>query len=194
MANADRQKWDARYAAEGAPEEPSAWLASLSDHLPKEGRALDVAGGAGRNAIWLAKRGLRVTLVDVSPVGLSLAEKRAREAGVTIETIRRDLEDEPLPEGPWDVILQSHYLERALFRQYPQILAPHGLLVVEHPTRSNLERHTKPGAAFLLEDGELPSLCAGLSIVSYEEGWTKEGRHEARCLARRAAGGPAADG
>jgi len=185
MADADRQKWDARYAAEGAPDEPSAWLTSLGGHLPREGRALDVAGGAGRNAVWLAKQGLRVTLVDISPVGLLAAEKRGREAGVTIETLRRDLEVEPLPEGPWDVILQSHYLERPLFQQYPRLLAPNGLLVVEHPTRSNLLRHAKPGAAFLLEDGELPSLCAGLLRVHYEEGWTQQGRHEARCLARR---------
>ncbi|MDI3288739.1 class I SAM-dependent methyltransferase [Polyangium sp. 15x6] len=189
MADADRQKWDARYAAEGAPEEPSAWLMSLDGHLPREGRALDVGGGAGRNAVWLAKRGLRVTLVDISPVGLSVAEERGREAGVTIETLRRDLEEEPLPEGPWDVILQSHYLERPLFRRYPRLLAPNGLLVVEHPTRSNLLRHARPGAAFLLEDGELPSLCAGLSMVRYEEGWTEQGRHEARCLARRVADG-----
>jgi hypothetical protein len=65
------------------------------------------------------------------------------------------------------------------------MLAPGGLLVVEHPTRSNLLRHEKPGAAFLLDDGELPGLCAGLSIEIYEEGWSQAGRHEARIVARR---------
>jgi len=185
MPEADRTKWDARYRAEGGSSAPSRWLVSLDRVLPRAGRALDIAGGAGRNAVWLARRGLSVTLVDISPVGLALAEARAREAGVEIVTLAMDLAREPLPAGPWDLVLQSHYLERALFAQYPEALAPGGLLLVEHPTRSNLLRHEKPGAAFLLEDGELPGLCAGLVIEQYEEGWNEAGRHEARLIARR---------
>jgi SAM-dependent methyltransferase len=185
MPEADRTKWDARYRAEGASSDPSPWLASLDAVLPRAGRALDVAGGAGRNAVWLARRGLSVTLVDISPVGLALAKERARQAGVEIVTHAIDLARDPLPEGPWDVLVQFHYLERALFARYPAMLAPGGLLVVEHPTRSNLLRHEKPGAAFLLDDGELPGLCAGLSIESHEESWNEAGRHEARIVARR---------
>jgi SAM-dependent methyltransferase len=185
MPEADRTKWDARHRAEGGSSEPSRYLASLDALLPRAGRALDVAGGAGRNAIWLARRGLAVTLVDISPVGLAIAGARAREAGVEIVTHAMDLAREPLPAGPWDVILQSHYLERALFAQFPAALAPGGMLVVEHPTRSNLLRHEKPSAVFLLEDGELPRLCAGLVIEQYEEGWNEAGRHEARLIARR---------
>jgi hypothetical protein len=52
------------------------------------------------------------------------------------------------------------------------------------PTRSNLERHTRPDPRHLLEDGELPGLVPGLEIVRYEEGWTEQGRHEARLVAR----------
>ena len=53
------------------------------------------------------------------------------------------------------------------------------------PTRSNLRRHPHPREAFLLDDGELPSLVGDLEVVSYEEGWLDEGRHEARLVARR---------
>lgn len=186
MPEADRKKWDARYQGEGAASDPSPWMVSLDAVLPRTGRALDIAGGGGRNAVWLARRGLAVTLVDISPVGLALATSRAERAGVEIVTQAIDLAREPLPAGPWDVLLQFHYLERALFESYPALLAPGGLLVVEHPTRTNLMRHEKPGAAFLLEDGELPKLCAGLSIERYEEGWNEAGRHEARLVARRA--------
>ena len=80
MPHFDRQKWDAKYAAaEEIPREPSAVLRSLEKLLPRCGRALDVAGGAGRNAIWLAKRGLDVTIADVSPRGLALACERAKQ-------------------------------------------------------------------------------------------------------------------
>jgi SAM-dependent methyltransferase len=96
-----------------------------------------------------------------------------------------DLEVEPLPDGPWDLVLSFHFLRRALFADFPRILAPGGLLVYVQPTRTNLERHDRPPAGFLLEDGELPGLVQGLEIVQYEEGWLDEGRHEARLVARK---------
>ena len=72
-----------------------------------------------------------------------------------------------------------------LYGAWWELLAPRGCLVVEHPTVRNLERHARPPAAFLLDEGELPMLVDGLEIVTYEEGWTGTGRHEARLLARR---------
>jgi 2-polyprenyl-3-methyl-5-hydroxy-6-metoxy-1,4-benzoquinol methylase len=188
MAEADRIKWDARWREEAGRTGPSPWLVSLDAVLPRAGRALDVAGGAGRNAVWLAQRGLSVTLVDVSPVGVAAAEASAQAAGVAIEARVLDLETEALPAGPWDLIVQVHYLQRSLFSHYAALLAPGGLLVVEHPTLTNATRHPRPGPAYLLEDGELPRLCAGLSIVQYDEGWNEAGRHEARLVARRDAG------
>lgn len=187
MSDAERTKWDARYREQGAPSrEPSPFVTSLDALLPRAGRALDVAGGAGRHAIWLARRGLDVTLADISPVGLGLADEEARRAGVPLTTIALDLERDAPPPGPWDVVLSFHYLNRPLFARYERLLAPGGLLVIVHPTRSNLLRHPRPGPDFLLDDGELPRLVTGLEIVRYEEGWLEEGRHEARLVARRA--------
>lgn len=176
----DRARWDAAWA--GAPaREVSPWLRSLDGLLPRVGRALDVAGGPGAEAAWLAARGLAVTLVDVSPVALALA--RARE--VRVHTEARDLEAAPLPEGPWDLVVCLNYLQRALFAQWAQVLAPGGWLVFAQPTVRNLERHAKPSARFLLGEGELATLVRGLEVVSLAEGWTPEGRHEARLVARR---------
>ncbi len=177
MSDADRARWDARWREKGAPGEPSPFVLSLDAILPRRGRALDVAGGAGRHAMWLARRGLEVTLVDISPVALAMAE------GVT--TVAADLEHEPLPAGPWDVILCFHYLDRRLFEAWPRLLAPGGLLVFVQATRSNLQKHEHPPARFLLEDGELARLVQGLEVVRLEEGWLDEGRHEARLVARR---------
>ena len=185
MSLAERTKWDARYRDSPRSFTPSDILAELDAVLPRRGRALDVGGGAGRNALALARRGLDVTLPDISHVGLDLARAEADRTGARLATVALDLEVDAPPAGPWDQILQLHYLHRPLFARYPALLAPGGLLVVVHPTRSNLERHSKPGPDFLLEDGELPGLVASLAIERYDEGWRDSGRHEARLVARR---------
>jgi SAM-dependent methyltransferase len=185
MSHEDRRKWDAKYADANFPaREPSQVLVGLADLLPRAGRALEIAGGGGRNSIWLAQRGLDVTLADISPVGLAIARERAAEAGVNVTTLETDLELAPLPPGPWDLIVSVCYLQRSIFERYPAALAPGGLLVVIQPTKRNLERHEKPPADFLLSEGELPSLAAGLEIVRHEEGWLADERHDALLVAR----------
>jgi SAM-dependent methyltransferase len=185
VSDADREKWDARYQTDGADaRQPSEYLVGIADLLPRPGTALDVAGGTGRNAIWLARHGLDVTVADISGVGLELAHKEAEAAGVSLRLVLTDLEEDPLPDGPFDVIVSVNFLRRPLFAEFSLALSPGGLLVYVQPTKSNLERNARPPADYLLEDGELPTLVQGLSIERYVEGWF-DGRHEARLLARR---------
>ena len=189
MAQADRLRWDARYRAGGAEQhEPSPFLVAIADLLPGAGAgrpptALDVAGGAGRNAVFLARRGFVVTVADISPAGLALA--RAAAAGLSVRCLEMDLEVAPLPPGPFDLVLTIDFLHRPLFAAFPGVLAPGGLLVVAHPTRANLARHPHPSARFLLDEGELPELVHGLAVVRYEEAWFDD-RHQARLVARKA--------
>lgn len=190
MADGDRERWNARYASEDEPPAPSAFLVSLEALLPTRGRALDLAGGSGRNAVWLARRGLDVTLADVSDVGLERAARAAAAAGVGLTTLRVDLEAAPPPAGPWDLVVCTYFLHRPLLAALPALLAPGGLLAVAHATRTNLTRHPRPGPGHVLEDGELPRLVGGLEVLSSEEGWLERGRHEARILARRPASPP----
>ncbi|KKB97212.1 class I SAM-dependent methyltransferase, partial [Mycobacterium nebraskense] len=72
MAEADRQRWDERYATKAPPTVdavgPPEFLAPHAELLPTAGRALDLACGPGLTAVWLAMRGLRVEGLDVSPV------------------------------------------------------------------------------------------------------------------------------
>ena len=89
--------------------------------MPRAGRAIDLAGGTGRHGIWLAERGLDVTIADISPVGLEVARQRAAEAGVTIQTLEVDLETSPFPAGPWDLIVSVCYLWRPLFDVFPKV-------------------------------------------------------------------------
>lgn len=185
MSDLDRKKWDARYSGEEAEEKgASSLLADVADLLPASGRALDLAGGAGRNAVWLAERGLDVTIADISPVGLDLAMERALAVGVNLTLREIDLERDALPAGPWNVVSILYYLQRDLFARVADILAPEGLFLFAHATHTNLERNERPPAHHLLEDGELAGLIRGLEVIRYEEGWTEEGRHEARLVAK----------
>jgi tellurite methyltransferase len=184
MTQSDRERWNARYAEEATIPPPSPFLLGLDALLPRAGRALDVAGGPGRHALWLARRGLDVTLADVSDVALEIAARAARAEGVALETRLADLEVEPLPRGPWDLVVCTYFLHRPLFAAFPGVLAPGGLLVFAHATRRNLERHPRPGPRHVLEDGELPTLLGGLEVVRLEEGWHEAGRYEARVVAR----------
>ena len=187
MGSGDRERWNARYREGERPSERSPFLDALDAVLPRRGRAIDVAGGAGRNALWLARRGLDVTLADVSDVALDQGAAAAVREGLPLTVARVDLEAEPFPEGPWDVVLCTYFLHRPLFPAFAAALAPGGVLVFAHATRSNLQRHPRPGPDHLLEDGELPAIVAGLrlEVLRLEEGWLESGRHEARLVARR---------
>ncbi len=182
----DREHWDRRWREKGiAPAEPSKLLSQVSSWIPTEGCAVDLAGGPGRNALWLAERGLDVTLVDVSAVALDLAHKHARDRGLSINTKQLDLTAEAPPAGPFDVALVFHFLHRPLLAKVESILRPGGRLVCVVATLRNLERFERPSRRFLLDEGEAPGLMGGLEIEVYREEWSIEGRHEAVVVARR---------
>lgn len=187
MSEGDRERWDRRWASGAhAGLEPPAWLDEVADLLPESGRALDVAAGAGRIALWLAARGFETTAVDVSPVALERLSRAAVERGLAVATCALDLETAPLPEGRFAVVSCFDYLQRELFPALAQRLSPGGVLLAEAATRRNLERHAKPSARFLLEINELLALVAPLEVEVYREGWLDD-RSVARVLARKPA-------
>jgi tellurite methyltransferase len=186
MSAADREKWDRKYAAAPeAPREPSTILVRLDPFLPRRGSALDLAGGAGRNAIWLARRGLKVTIADIALQGLDIARRRAAAADVELTTVEIDLELSPLKLGSFDLVLCLCYLARHLYGQLAALLASGGTAVVIQPTKRNLERNNKPPADYLLDEGELLRLVLDLDVVHYDEGWLADGRHDAVLVARK---------
>jgi len=187
MSQEDRDRWNRRYRGEPPSTAPSAHLLDAEPLLPPPGRALDVAGGGGRNALWLAQRGWDVTLTDVSDEALRIAGQRAAGAGLSVRTVQCDFDSDPLPAGPWHLIVSFHFLDRRLFAEMAQQLDVGGVLVFVQATRSNLQRFEKPPAHYLLDDGELPTLLAPLRILRYEEGWLAEGRHDAFVVAERSA-------
>jgi len=180
----DRVHWNQRYTERPWPDEPSPWLVANAELLPEPESALDVAGGTGRNAVWLASRGWDVTIVDVSDVALAMATNRAEMRHAALSTHLTDLSTDPLPEGPWDLIVLFHYLDRAILPALTAALRPGGVLIGALATVSNLERNPRPPLAYVLEDGELPALMGELELIRYEEGW-QDDHHDARFVARR---------
>lgn len=179
-------RWNRRYLGGDAPREPAEAVVELLEDLPP-GRALDVAGGAGRHAIWLAQRGWDVLLVDAAEIGLRLAGERAHAAGATLKVLQRNLMAEPLPTGRFDLVVVVAFLDRDVLDAVPDALVPGGRLVFVQPTTTNLERHDRPPRRFLLEPGEMARIGdrLGLEVEVCDEGWWPDGRHQARLRARR---------
>ena len=182
-SNDDRSYWNQRYSDQPWPDEPSPWLIENAGLLRSPGAALDIAGGTGRNALWLAEHGWDLIVVDVSDVALALATDGARALDVRLSTVLSDLSADALPSGPWNLVMLFHYLERDLFPKIEAILQPGGIVIGSLATTTNLERNTRPPLPYLLEDGELPSLLGELEVLEYEEGWLGD-RHDARFVAR----------
>jgi SAM-dependent methyltransferase len=134
--------WNARYAAEELwPVEPNVYVAEVVPGLAP-GRALDVACGEGRNAIWLAQQGWDVTAFDFADVAIERARTRAEQAGVDIAFTVADALDADMPRASFDLVLLC-FLQlpdkerRPVWARAAQAVAPGGtLLVIGHDTRN----------------------------------------------------------
>ena len=104
-----REDWNARYAAKELvwTAEPNRLFASEVEAL-EPGRALDLACGEGRNAVWLADKGWRVTAVDFSDVALAKAERLAASRGVEIEWVLADVLDYEPERRAFDLVAQLY--------------------------------------------------------------------------------------
>lgn len=194
MAENDRARWDERYA-EGDwadVDEPARILEDAEAWLTEPGLALDVACGAGRNALWLARRGYKVVALDISWEGLQRLQRRARAERLDIHIVLADLEAFAFPPDSFDLIVNSRFLLRSLFPTFRSALKPGGLLLVE--TFSVDEIEVLGGdirRAYALERGELRQVFWDFEMLLYEEGVFEEAEGErglARMVARRPTG------
>ena len=91
MARSDADRWNARYAEqEETDSEPIPFLVDRAEDLGS-GKALVLAAGTGRNAVYLGGQGFDVTALDVSSVGLEKCRRLADDRGVRIQTLCADL-------------------------------------------------------------------------------------------------------
>lgn len=176
MAGSDRERWDARYAAGeyAGRTHPTRLLVEWLARLPR-GRALDVACGAGRNAIFLASQGYRVQGVDISAEALRRAAERAAQEGVEVDWLCADLDEFEPPAAGYELIVIARFLSRDLFPRLIDALAPGGYLVYESHLRSHAEAVGGPrGARFRLRPQELLHLGHELRVLHYFEGLVQD--------------------
>jgi SAM-dependent methyltransferase len=153
------------------PDAPPAWLVEHRDLLVGGGRALDLACGPGRVARYLADLGYDVLAVDVSDVAVGAVRDAAREHGLAVEARVVDLEREPIPQGPYDVIAIFMFLQRDLFGPVQDALAPGGLLFHETFDAGCCEggaRSVNP--AYVLERDELLRTYPALEVLDHRSG------------------------
>jgi len=135
----DRAQWGERFAGEDYwfGTEPNAFLAAQAHRLKPGMRALAIADGEGRNGVFLARQGLVVTSVDLTPVGVDKAKRLAARSGVSIDAICADLEEWDWGPPRFDVVVGIFFqfaaprFREAIFRQMADVLKPGGLVMIE---------------------------------------------------------------
>lgn len=141
----DSTGWDTRYRANDLVwgGDPNRFVAEEFTGTPP-GRALDIGSGEGRNAMWLAGLGWRVTAVDFSTVAVDRARQLAERQGVTVDWVVADLRDYQPTPGAFDAVVVAYlHLPPAelnvVLGRAAQALAPGGrILVVGHDV-TNIE-------------------------------------------------------
>jgi len=186
---ADREHWEVRYGER--PEDqvgpPSQFLVEQLHRLPR-GRALDVACGPGRQALYLARHGWTVDAIDFSHTALARLLSAARRDGRAVHALAADLEHYVLPRDRYALIVNVRYLQRSLFDDLKRALRRGGMILFETFIRDQQQLGHPRNPAFLLDRDELAAAFADLEILAYDEG-----RYEtelgaaflARMLARR---------
>jgi tellurite methyltransferase len=184
----DKGRWDQLFSTQEYVfgKEPALFLKEKVTQIPV-GRALDIAMGEGRNAVFLAKKGFAVEGVDISDVAVQKAKLLARENSVEIRTTVADLNTYQIRPESYALIATIQYLQRSLIPQIKAGVRRGGYVVYENPTVEELKRDSGRNLRrdYLLESGELKRLFSDFEIVEYSEGPGENGQIVARLLARK---------
>lgn len=169
-----RERWNERRSAasfEPFPDTPADWLVEHGALLGSGGRALDVACGDGRNALYLARLGFEVDALDISDVAIEALRTAAEERSLAIHPRVVDLDRESPAAESYDVVVNFNYLQRDLFGALEQALRPGGWLVFETFGRAHLEELGRSmNEHYVLGDNELLHAFPGLRVRRYREG------------------------
>jgi 2-polyprenyl-3-methyl-5-hydroxy-6-metoxy-1,4-benzoquinol methylase len=179
----EKTLWDKKYSEHSHGSlDPDPFLVSAYDEFlaSRSPRiALDIAGGVGRHAIWLAQRGWRVKLLDISEVGIQQAEENTKRIGTagSISSEVRDLNFmQDLGEEQYDLVIVFFFLQRELFPALAAAIKPGGLLI--YKTYTTEQKNFAGGPShpmFLLEPNELLHAFSSLRVLHYHETISQKG-------------------
>ena len=173
MSQDDQVRWDRQHAQSDGMEVPSSFLWRILESDRWEmarGRALDVACGKGRNAIYLAGRGFVVTAIDISAVALEKGRKQAEERSLSIDWQQADLEQLQFPAADYDLIVNINYLQRSLIPQIKTALKTGGHVIVETYLIDQRSVGHPKNPDYLLAHNELLNYFRDFRVLCYREG------------------------
>ena len=172
-------EWNERYLSREQTDDfdptPTPLLIEAARDLPP-GRALDLACGTGRNALWLAEQGWSTVAVDGSAAAIDTLRRQAHLRQLKVDSRVADLarNEFPIFEQHWDLILLSYYLQRALFEPVKRGVAFGGIVIaiahIIRPGEDPTENRLVPG--------ELETFFRGWVILQRYEGDSRDPVHK----------------
>jgi SAM-dependent methyltransferase len=187
------QRWEGRFAAEEYVfgTEPNQFLSQQAPQLFSGAKALSIADGEGRNGVWLAERGLRVTAQDFSATAQNKACKLAQERGVELSFELSDLTQRKWVPNKYDVVVGIFFqflsptARATVFNGIRETLKPRGLLLIEGYGENQLDYGT--GGPKKLENLYTPDMLrdafevfSDLSVVAYDAHVSEGAGHHGR--------------
>ncbi|MGH7783788.1 MAG: class I SAM-dependent methyltransferase [Candidatus Binatia bacterium] len=178
MSSDNQTRWDRQHALSHGAEQPATFLKKIIEshkwRIPL-GEALDIATGQGRNALYLAEQGFAVHAIDISPVALAQARRRAEGKSLSIEWQQADLEQIRLPPARYELIVSFNYLQRSLMQQIKTSLKAGGFVIFETYLIDQQSIGHPKNAAYLLRHNELLEQFRDFRVMFYREGNISEG-------------------
>lgn len=172
-AHDSKTQWDEKYSRPTFifGKSPAVFLAENYQYIPYEGTVLDMGMGEGRNAVFLAQKGYKVTGIDISSVAVKKAYLLAQEFGVKIKGVVASLKEYKIQPNSFDAIVCFYYVDKSLVEKMKTWLKPGGVLIYEAYTlreKSKNKRHSMDDGNFLREQ-ELLRLFPSMRVLKYEE-------------------------
>ena len=169
----DKKYWNKRYDRSSYifGKAPEKFLSQNYKYIPEGSKVLDIAMGEGRHAVFLAKKGFKVTGIDISSVAVDKAKKLAGEVGARINMVVSSLTDYDFPAESFDAIICFYYLDRRFNKKMIKWLKKGGILIFESFTmrQRKVRGYEHHNAKYLLKEGELLNLFPGHKILKYQE-------------------------
>jgi SAM-dependent methyltransferase len=170
-----RLHWDQKYQQEMAsltkpdPFFLSAYKQFVEDSFPNAGVVLDLAGGLGRHALWLASRGWGVNVVDISEVAISRLRQTALQLDLQLDLIAIAATEYEFEPAKFDLIVLFYHLDRSLCDKIVSALKPGGLLLCKTSLRWDSDARSNSASPNPLERNEILSLVPDLSVMYHRE-------------------------
>jgi SAM-dependent methyltransferase len=170
-----RTHWDHKYEL-GLPslEKPDPFYLSafdrfVADLFPNGGTALDLAGGVGRHALWLAKRNWRVTVVDISEVAIHKLHQSAQQLDLTLDLLALDAKEYPFKPACFDLIVMFYHFDRDICPRVLSTLKPDGFLICKSSLSLDSYEGVAPVSIRPLARNEILSMLPGLRVLHHQE-------------------------